>query len=134
MIYTLGYADWTIENVIEEVRNRNAILVDVRQSPQTSKPGFSRAELKERLENRYRHVSAFGNVNYKGGPVELANPERGVEIVLGFEHDPVLMCGCKSLEKCHRTMVANLLHERSGSEIKHLQAPGQREQPGLFDD
>jgi uncharacterized protein (DUF488 family) len=110
------------------------MLADVRHSPHTTKPGFSKPDLQARFGARYVHLSAFGNVNYQEGPIELADPDRGVQAIRALERPPVLMCGCRSPNSCHRSAVARLLTDRLGGQVEHLRAPSERTQPGLFDD
>lgn len=133
-IYTLGYAQWAIDEVVDQMDALDASLVDVRQSPHTTKPGFAKTDLEGRLGDRYVHLPAFGNVNYKEGPVKLAAPDKGLPAVRDMESPPVLMCGCQHPEPCHRSTVAQLLADRFGGSIEHLRAPDERAQPGLFDD
>jgi len=111
-----------------------AILIDVRQSPHTTNLGFGKTDLESRLGDWYVHLPAFGNVNYKEGPVELADPEKGLRAVREMERTPVLMCGCRHPEQCHRSTVAQLLADRFGGSIEHLRAPDERAQPGLDDE
>jgi uncharacterized protein (DUF488 family) len=132
-IYTLGYAQWTIDEVVEQTSALDAVLVDVRYSPHTTKPGFAKADLAARFNDRYVHLPAFGNVNYQDGPIELADPERGLQALRKLERPPVLMCGCRAPERCHRSTVATLLSDRLGGTVEHLRAPNERAQPGLFE-
>lgn len=131
-IYTLGYARWSVDEVGHTLETLDAALVDVRYNPSTSKPGFSRNELQARFPDRYLHVAAFGNVNYKGGPIQLADPERGLQRVEALNDRPVLMCGCRDPKSCHRSVVAERIAEE-GEPIKHLRAPSEPGQPNFFD-
>lgn len=131
-IYTLGYAHWALDEVEPVIRVLDGILVDVRHTPYTSKPGFSKDELRDRFPNRYLHLDAFGNANYDGGPTELANPERGLEAISELELAPILMCGCKSPSQCHRSTVASLIADRWTVPVHHLRAPSERAQRSLF--
>jgi uncharacterized protein (DUF488 family) len=71
VVYPLGYAQWSVA-AARECRDHEAILVDVRRVPQTTKPGFSKAALTRRFGDAYVHVPAFGNDNdQSGGPVAL---------------------------------------------------------------
>jgi uncharacterized protein (DUF488 family) len=132
-IYTLGYAQWSVDAVVAQIDALGAVLVDVRQSPHTTKPGFAKPELEARFDDRYVHLPAFGNVNYQSGPIEQADPERGIQAIRNLERPPVLMCGCRQPEKCHRSTVAHLLADRLDGTVEHLRAPSERAQPGLFD-
>jgi len=135
-IYTLGYAQWSIDAVADQLITLGAILVDVRQSPYTTKPGFAKPDLNTRFGDRYVHLPAFGNVNYKEGPIELSDPEKGLRTVEALGRPPVLMCGCQSPTHCHRSNVAQILANRLNGSIgvEHLRAPSERAQPDLFDD
>ena len=62
----------------------------------------------------YVYCHALGNVNYKGGPIEIVNPEAGMEIVEGLTGQGkavILLCACKELMSCHRYHVAQMLVE-----------------------
>jgi uncharacterized protein (DUF488 family) len=134
-IYTLGYAHWSIQEVEQCLQHLDAWLADVHHPPHTTKPGFSKSELINRLGgDRYRHIPGFGNINYTGGPVELAAPEDGIDQIRARGGPVVLMCGCASPAQCHRRAVAELLCERMGGSPTHLRAPSERDQPDLFDD
>lgn len=132
IIYTLGYAFWGVDEVEARVTALDARLLDVRHAPHTTKPGFSRPELRERFGERYVHLPGFGNVNYEGGPIELADPETGLATVQEMDGPLVLMCGCQSPEECHRSTVATLLRNRRGGSITHLRPPGREAQGELF--
>lgn len=133
-IYTLGYARWSIDDVESVVDTLEAVLVDVRRSPRTTKPGFDKPALEARFGNRYVHVPALGNDNYKGGPIQIVDPERGRNEVRQLNHPPILMCGCASPQQCHRSTVATLLADQLGGTVKHLHPPTERVQLDLFGD
>lgn len=132
-LFTLGYAQWSIDEVAACRAHYDASLIDVRRVPYTSKPGFSKEELRDRFGSRYRHVPGFGNVNYDGGPIKLAAPERGMSTVQEHAFPLILMCGCQSPSQCHRSTVATLLRPQFDGSPTHLRAPTERAQPGLFD-
>lgn len=133
-IYTLGYAHWSIDDVESVLAEYDAVLVDIRRSPHTTKPGFDEAELNARFSERYVHVPAFGNDNYKGGSVQLVDPERGIDEIRREDRPPILMCGCQFPKQCHRSVVATLLADRLGGVVEHLRSPGERVQLELFGD
>lgn len=133
-LFTLGYARWTVEEVTACMDRYEATLIDVRHTPYTSKPGFSRDELTDQFGPRYRHIPGFGNVNYENGPIQLVDPENGISAIRDVERAVILMCGCKSHTECHRRTVAELLSRRLGGTPTHLRAPAERAQPTLFDE
>ena len=133
-LYTLGYARWSIDEMQSCVEALDATLVDVRYRPHTSKPGFDRTGLRSRFGPQYQHLPAFGNVNYQGGPVELADPGAGLQAVQHLSAPLILLCGCKAPSVCHRSDVAERIVHHYGGTIEHLQSPAGRAQPDLFDD
>lgn len=132
LIYTLGYAEWSIEELEQCLQRLEATLLDIRYVPRTTKPGFTRDELNERFGSQYKHLPAFGNVNYKEGDVKLSDPELGLQQLRCLKGPFILMCGCKRPENCHRSVVADFLANREQLSIRHLQSPRERAQPDLF--
>lgn len=64
MIHTLGYARYTPTTLVEHLVSLGVdVLVDVRYSPSSRRPGFSQAPLARRLNNRgvdYLHFRELG--------------------------------------------------------------------------
>jgi hypothetical protein len=112
-IYTAGYRGRTPEEVLSLARRLNAIVVDVRYRAQSRIRGFNKSELRRLLGERYLHVRALGNGNYKScGPVKLLDADEGVRIVGGLlceGRNVLLLCACKELDGCHRRDAADLL-------------------------
>jgi uncharacterized protein (DUF488 family) len=132
-LYTLGYAQWSIEEVDRQIDELDALLVDVRHSPYTSKPGFSKPELASRFGTDYLHAPEFGNINYdKEEPMSLADPADGLRLLRARDGPFVLLCGCRDPERCHRSRVAVLIQDELGGSITNLRAPSERAQHSLF--
>lgn len=122
-LYTLGYQGLKQEHLQEWVRRLDAFLVDIRFSPRSRHPAFSRAGLTRVFGDRYRHLPALGNRNYKGaGPVVLDNPGLGgAQVKPMLEERPViLMCVCWNLSECHRRVAADLIAAQTGVNLEHL--------------
>ncbi|BBL75475.1 DUF488 family protein [Methylomagnum ishizawai] len=133
-LYTAGYgAGWTVEALDAAMRERHAVLVDTRLVPFSRKPGWGRDALSAHFgPRRYVHIKALGNLNYRGGPVELADAGEGIESLAARLAEPgidavVLLCGCRDVRTCHRKVVAELAAERLGDRfalrIEHLEPP-----------
>jgi uncharacterized protein (DUF488 family) len=64
-IYSVGYEGLTVAGLVERLRqNRIEEVVDVRASPYSRRPGFSKPRLAESLEGAgiaYRHEPMLGN-------------------------------------------------------------------------
>jgi uncharacterized protein (DUF488 family) len=116
-IYTFGYNGRDPQALRDLLVEMDAVLVDIRFNPVSRQPGWNRYDTKETiglatlLGNSYCYMSALGNVNYKGGDIELKAPAIGVAMlqILAEEHTVVLMCACREFEKCHRKTVSELL-------------------------
>ena len=77
-------------------------------------PHWNKGRLEELYGADYMHLSSLGNLNYKsGGSIAIANYALGrqsLEIIASRLKKPmVLMCACRSLDTCHRTLVASML-------------------------
>lgn len=128
IIYTAGYgAGWSIETLRQALEKTGAALVDIRQAPWSRSPQWQKQTLAAAFGDRYAHVPALGNLNYRGGPIRLANPDLGAaQVGRLLERWPavLLLCGCKDVEHCHRKIAAERcavsLAERWQIEVVHL--------------
>lgn len=139
MIYTLGYTGVKVDKLHVWAQAHHATIVDVRISPRSRNPVWNKGRLSEALGATYVHLPELGNVNYKGGPIQLKAPQVGTQKaqMLLQKGAILLMCVCKDWETCHRNTAAALLSEASGQEIHHLTVEeinsyGDPEQPTLF--
>jgi uncharacterized protein (DUF488 family) len=72
------------------------------------------------LKNRYRHVAALGNRNYKThDKIQIHNLEIGIRLIESWNANVILLCACENLEKCHRRVVKNELEKR-GREVEEI--------------
>jgi hypothetical protein len=115
-VYTLGYAQpAAAERLQELMSDQNMLLIDTRKSPVTQFKGWHGDDLKAQWKSRYKWAGRYlGNVNYRGGPIKIADPEtgiRGLQMYLSEGHSIVLLCGCKNYAECHRHVIVDLLHQ-----------------------
>lgn len=117
-VYTIGYAGRSHTEIEQLVTSMDATLVDIRYSPRSAKAGFNKSQLKKALGERYLHLSDFGNDNYSekdDKPIEIHDYEAGLAKLryetANSERPVVLMCGCKDVHTCHRTVVGQRLQE-----------------------
>jgi uncharacterized protein (DUF488 family) len=108
-VYTAGYSGRTPEVFKKIVVQMDAVVLDIRFSPVSRNPRCGKGSLECLLNERYKHVRAFGNRNYRGGAIELVDPEAGVKIVEKLKKTAILLCVCADYESCHRKVVAELL-------------------------
>lgn len=127
-IYTLGYAKVKSAALKRFAEAKDAHVIDIRFSPRAHVPEWNQAPLTWLLGLRYRHVAQFGSANYKrqldpSGRIILESPDEGCAVVLPIlEQQPViLICACWDVETCHRKVVAEVLAERAGAPVVHLQ-------------
>lgn len=121
-IYTLGYSGIRPENLRAVAESYDLVVLDVRLSPRSRRPEWTRGRLQALLGQRYLHLPALGNVNYKSqGPVQLADPEVGIALAAQYlENQPVLLlCACRDVATCHRKVAAELLAQATGAEVIH---------------
>lgn len=121
-LYTFGYSGRRPEELLALAEQLDAIITDIRFSPRSRVPQWSGGRLVRFLGDRYCHLPALGNRNYKGGPMELVDPETGIAQVADLlAHQPVvLLCVCADVERCHRRLAAEAITARYGVSVTHL--------------
>ena len=111
LLYTAGYAHWTVPALAAELTRLRAVCVDVRMYPVSQRPAWGGADLQAALEASgvsYVHLPALGNPNAgTGGPLALAHPERGIPWLLQcLKRQPVVvLCQCPDWRSCHRSLI-----------------------------
>ena len=128
-VYTLGYSGRSPAEIRQFAEGLDAIVFDVRFSPRSRVPHWSRKRLSEFLGDRYQHVRALGNRNYRSGPIELEDFPAGLALIQDSERPVILMCACRDSASCHRTTIAGMLREigMEVSELGFLTAAGSRQ-------
>ena len=132
-LYTIGYGGRTPSQVADLLRKLGVgVLVDVRASPRSRVPGFSKAGLESFMPSHgvlYHHVEALGNANRFGGPdapVQLVDEVGGLEWLRGCLNTRQLtatlrgvaiMCTERDYWGCHRTYIADKM---TGFEVVHI--------------
>lgn len=109
IIYTTGYSGKNFEDLKPLVTLLDAVLVDIRFSPDSRRAEWTQGYLKLLLGKRYRHVPALGNRTFNEGKITIQNMNLGVKTVLSFGINCVLMCACEDFRRCHRFVVAQEL-------------------------
>jgi uncharacterized protein (DUF488 family) len=130
--YTTGYRGRAFEQLPALLDFHDAVLVDIRFAPVSRHLQWTKNYLSLMLKDRYRHVAALGNRNYKtpGGAIQIHNLELGIRTVQSWETNVILMCACENLENCHRRVVKNELEKR-GLEVAEITS-WETSQPSLF--
>ena len=148
MVFTLGHGTRPIEELLETLAGAGVrTLVDVRRYPGSRRnPQFGQTALAAALEEAgiaYRHELELGG-RLSGEPGEERFPcirvaafrsyaarmatdawQAALERSLTADV-PCFLCAETPPTKCHRRLIAELLHAR-GVEVVHLLGPGRRE-------
>lgn len=142
-IFTVGYERRSIDDLISLLLARGvAHVVDVRLTPASRRPDFSKKRLRSALEAAgiaYEHRGALGNPPairelYLAGDVELGHKrfrehlENGASVALDEfaellgEETVALLCLERDPQRCHRSVVASIAAERLSGEraVIHL--------------
>ena len=106
------------EPVIEwlmESAQTPTLLIDTRRNPYSRFSAWRGAALRERYGKRYRYAGAsLGNLNYQGGPIQIADPDVGIRGLLMYLREGyrlLLVCGCRWAERCHVGEIVKLLRQ-----------------------
>jgi uncharacterized protein (DUF488 family) len=121
MFYTTGYTDKNVADLPELLENLDAVLVDIRFSPNSRQIVWTKNYLSLLLKRRYKHIPQLGNRAYKEGKIQIQNLELGIRLITSMDYNVVLLCACKNLRECHRFVVMNELQKR-GFEAKELES------------
>lgn len=121
-LYTFGYSGQQPEDLLALAEQLDAVVADIRFSPRSRIPQWNGGRLAKLLGDRYHHLPALGNRNYKGGPVEIVDLEAGLAQVADLlVHQPViLLCVCADIQHCHRRLAAETIVVRYGASLTHL--------------
>ncbi|MDR1275579.1 MAG: DUF488 domain-containing protein [Candidatus Accumulibacter sp.] len=140
-IFTLGYEGLDIETFLSLLAEYGVeTVVDVRETPLSRKPGFSKKAITRNLNLsgfEYVHHAALGCpkwirdryredgdwVRYTEGFVEhLKSQEIALNEVadLASVSNCALLCYEADFNFCHRSIVANALRARHGADIRHI--------------
>lgn len=141
-VYTVGYEGASVADFIQTLRRVGvSLLVDVRELPQSRRPGFSKRALAEALTEAaidYRHVRQLGDpkpgreaarrgdlVSFRSifsAHMELDDSKVALgDVAADVEGRTVaLMCYERDPKECHRSIVADRLSELVSVEIVHL--------------
>lgn len=118
MIYSIGYAKLTPEQLEQTLRERNInLLIDVRSVPYSRKPNFNRKRLEQQfgLEVYIWKGDVLGG---KYGPVH----DDGIEYLLRLskEGKQILMCLENNPRDCHRYQDIGVRLLEHGIDVVHL--------------
>jgi uncharacterized protein (DUF488 family) len=142
LLFTIGYEKASQAEVLAALERAGvAVLIDVRDRPQSRRAGFSKRQLQAAIEasgRRYLHLKALGTPPegreanrrrdwtrfWRIVEARLATSEAAADLAraaaIAAEAPACLLCYESDWRICHRRRVAEILRERHGLEIQHL--------------
>jgi uncharacterized protein (DUF488 family) len=139
-VFTIGYEGWGFDLWVDTLREHGVrTVVDVRELPLSRRPGWSKKALAEKLAERgvgyvhmrrlgspapLRHALRDGGLTFAEFAPQfralLAEREEDLDALLALARSqPVaLMCWEEDPARCHRSLVAEALVERSEEPIE----------------
>ena len=148
-LMTVGYQERSREELAELLVNAGVtVVVDVRESPRSRRPGFSARQLAEFFPKhgvRYVHLPAVGNPKafrksgashaeilaqyeaYLGNtPAVMDELEAALTPLIESGERVALMCYERHPDDCHRGFLARNWRHRHDGEVEHLEPTGAR--------
>jgi uncharacterized protein (DUF488 family) len=143
IIYTVGYEGLSLDMFLKLLADQGIdTIVDVREMPLSRKPGFSKTALANVLNLsglEYVHMAKLGcprevrdrykvdgdwNAYTRGFLSYLATQHKAiVELsTMAESAECALLCYEADYNFCHRSMVANAVHDYCNAEIRHISA------------
>jgi uncharacterized protein (DUF488 family) len=116
-LYDLGYLDLRkSEKLAQFCQAIDAVVVDARFSPNSRDPQWRKGALEKLLGERYHHVKALGNKNYKGGEIDFVDLQGGIDAIAHLlqSHPVIVMCACWKRHICHRVNVVEAFEKEYG--------------------
>lgn len=131
-LVTVGYEGRSVDEIVAELCAADvSVLIDVRLTPLSRKPGLSKRRLSEQLHMagiRYVHLPSLGNPRDNRDPFRANDPAAldrfreilrapagaaGVDEVAELAEDTTvaLLCFERESHRCHRQLIADRLHE-----------------------
>lgn len=119
-VYTTGYTGKDVSDLKPLLAALDAVLFDVRYSPDSRVLKWTRAYLQVLLREKYHHLLPFGNRTFRENKITIQNLDLGIKILESQKSNVVLMCGCAELSTCHRLVLAHELRRRD-YEVEELE-------------
>jgi len=127
-LYTFGYRGYSTDDLQDHLNNidsLHSVVVDIRYVPYSKMmPFWSKENLQEKFGDKYFHIKALGNKNYKEkGKIEILDLESGIEkliFMMGLGFKCLILCACEDVLKCHRKFVSDEIQKRTKCEVIHL--------------
>jgi hypothetical protein len=128
IVYPIGYsAPGAQERIDKLLKDPKVLLIDTRIKPYSWNERWKKEELKRTYGEKYHWAGKFlGNKALGTGNIEIADPEKGIAGLLKYlseGHDLILLCQCPHYEKCHTSVIVDLLLQKANVEVVKFEAP-----------
>ncbi len=122
IVYPIGYSmPGAQERIDELLQDPKVLLIDTRIKPYSWNERWKKEELKRTYGEKYHWAGKFlGNPAKDTGRLEVADPDKGIAGLLKYlseGHDLILLCQCPHYEKCHTSIIVNLLLQKANVEV-----------------
>lgn len=133
-IYTLGYEDKTLHEILNELdRNDVQRVIDIRAVNESTHEAFNGPALADALSQHgiaYHHIGQLGDFQPQPYPeyMETSSWKDAFQTLLDTHQDDTtaLLCTCANVATCHRRYLAQRLREREHTVI-HLTPAGPKQ-------
>jgi uncharacterized protein (DUF488 family) len=139
-LYTIGYEGRAVEDFVEDLRFADVeVLVDVRELPQSRKPGFSKSKLSEYVSRagvQYLHLRSLGSPRdsrrrlRESGDFDAFSREYADHLEVNAEdvyalvelinsgRRAAIMCFERDHTRCHRSLLVSVLLGEAGHDFR----------------
>lgn len=120
-VFAFGYTGRKLPTLVQNIKDADAVLVDIRYSPRSRVPTWNRRTLEDAFGDRYVWAGdTLGNRLYRTDSIQFADLVTGMALLLSIaEKQPVaVMCVCEKESECHRRVIVAEL-EKFGLRVFH---------------
>lgn len=120
-IYLTGYAGQEVTLLPDLLDFLDAHLIDIRFAPTVgTQIQWCKDYLRLLLGDRYRHVPHLGNrLSKDSSQPSIQNLALGIKVITEMRVNLLLMCECRKVEECHRTIISQHL-KKQGFETQEI--------------
>jgi uncharacterized protein (DUF488 family) len=120
IVYLAGYSGRQPSWLLAAAVSLDATVFDIRYSPRSRRPEWSKTNLQRVLGGHYLWLPAWGNPHYRGTEAALDDPEGGLAIFDAQDRNAIALCVCANPETCHRRLIRDLLLRERGIKAVEL--------------
>lgn len=133
-LYSAGYSRLKFDEFCDAVERERLVVADVRLKPVSRQFIWNKNSLAKRLGAGYTWIPELGNLNYKGGPIQLQAESIGLAKLLALlvDQSVVMICVCADPRICHRTVIATQISKATTIQVRTFESRHAATAPALF--